>query len=988
MRKKIRKIVGAVFLALAIAFSQVPASFAEAINSGTDFKRDGNTLISYTGTASVVSVPAGIKTISTDAFAGNRYLESVTIPSSVEVIENGAFRDCPLLDEVYFSDGLQTIESGAFSMCPELDTVHFSSTITELGAGVFAGNDELSSIYLGKNDYFIVADGALYSWDKTELFQVFAGREADVFDMPDTVSSISRYAFWGCDNLEYVELSANLTEIPEYSFSNCRNLSEISIPYSIRKIGAKAFEDCVSLEYITLPVSVTNIHQTAFDGCYDLRISAQEGTAAYEFAQVFESNNVLLMEQETNTVSENTIGEIYKDTAPGIQKEEDAEDEDDFEEQNEEEEKEILDIYNPLNPSDVSKLDVSDYYGPDSSDVIGKTRVVAGNAVILYEEKDKTGGNVQLPTESKEEVFVPDMTVTDDGSHIIAKKAYYQATEFKKMTMDNTIEKIDDFAFARSKVTNVVIPEGITHIGYGAFYHCDKLESVEIPETVETIEPEAFSQTKYLSAWKNGGDIDDFLVVGNGVLLAYKGNEARVILPSHVRKIAGGVFQNHPEITEVVLNDALIEVGEDAFNGCTSLSKVSGGKNVEKICDRAFSLCPIAELSIGESVTQIGLGAYKLAATDAVVFTNKTKLPTVSYEKTATRLENTGLRGLVFEEVDTAVVADPSLEIDNTILDERYMGFRGVVVTIPDPDGTQARLVYCSLNPNDVSGLVEVPSSVRVRGKNYSLTGAVPNAFDAYETYEYWGSTEIKGILLPPSLGKLEDYDVKLSFSTPLSASEEETQEEEVQEETAKEEVSKQEYVTTIVLSSSYENAQAIRADVLDDETYFILYVNENNANAQNLITAVEKEYGTLVSGQLQVLDLVMTECSSNVPISNFGDTPVEISVPLSDAMANQNICAVTQGEDGKLSAIYGTKVKKDNQNYFVFRTNHFSAYGIYAGIGEVGEKIKEESNQLLKKDASPETGEKFDPKWLLVIASALIGLGLLIGIPVRKNSY
>ena len=966
MRKKIRKVAGAIFLALAIALSQVPASFVEAISPGADFKRDGNTLITYTGTASVVSVPNGIKAISTDAFAGNRYLESVTIPSSVEVIENGAFRDCPLLDEVYFSEGIQIIESGAFSMCPELDTVHFSSTITELGAGVFAGDDELSTVNLGKNDYFVVADGALYSWDKTELFQVFAGRVGDVFDMPDSVSRISRYAFWGCDALEYVDLSANLTEIPEYAFSNCRNLSEISIPYSIRKIGAKAFEDCVSLDYITLPVSVTNIHQTAFDGCYDLKISAQEGTAAYEFAQVFESNNVLLLEQETEVVSENSIGDIYKDTVPGIQgveATEEVEEEDD----DEETEKEILDVYNPLYPSDVSKLNVSDYYGPDSSEVIGKTRIVAGNAVILYEENENVNAGTDVPVDT-EAVFEPDFTALDDGSHSIAKKAYYQSTEFKKATMDATIETIDDFAFARSKVTDVVIPEGVTHIGYGAFYHCDDLQQIEIPSTVETIEPEAFSQTKYISTWKNGGDSDDYLVVGNGILLAYKGNDARVVLPEHVRKIAGGVFQNHPEITEVILNDALIEVGEDAFNGCTSLSKITGGANLQKICDRAFALCPIAQLTIGADVSQIGLGAFKLAATDAVLFANEAKLPTVSYEKTATRLENAGLRGLVFEEVDTAVVADASISIEHTILDHRYMGFRGIVVTIPDPDGTQARLVYCSLYPNEVSGLVEVPSSVRVNGKSYSLTGAVPNAFDAYETYAYWGDTEIKGILLPPSLGKLEDYSAKLDFAAVP--------------------VTEEEYVTTIALSPSYPDAQSIQADVLDDETYFILYVDNNDENAQPLITAVEKEYGALVNGQLQIVDLMMTERASNIPISNFGDTPVEISIPLSDAMANQNICAVTLEEDGKLSSIYGTKVKKDDKNYFVFRTNHFSAYGIYAGIGEVGQKIKEESNRLLQRDVSPETGEWFDPKWILVIAFVLIGLGLIIGIPFRKNKY
>ena len=955
-------------MVLALAFTQVPPSMVGAVSSGEEFKRDGNTLISYTGTASVVSVPNGIKTISTDAFAGNRYIESVTIPSSVQVIENGAFRDCSRLDAVNFSEGLQTIESGAFSMCPELDTVNFSSTIMELGAGVFAGDDELDTINLGKNDYFAVSDGALYSWDKTKLIQVFAGRAGDVFDIPDSVSAVERYAFWGCDNLEYVELSSHLSEIPEFSFSNCSNLEEVAVPYSIRKIGAKAFEDCVSLSYISLPASVTNIHQTAFDGCYDLKISAQEGTAAYEFAQIFESNHVLLMEQESETVSDNTIGQIYKDSAPMIEREDESGEEDAGEDVDEkEEEKEILDIYNPLNPSDVSKLDVSDYYGPDGTEVIGKTRVVAGNAVVFYDESTGVAEGSDQPI-VEEEIFEADYVVSDSGNHVIAKKEYYQSDDFKKLTMDATIQKIDDFAFARSGITDVVIPDGVTHIGYGAFYHCDALKHVEIPSTVNVIEPEAFSQTKYITNWKNSGDIDDFLIVGNGILLAYKGDDGRVVLPDNVQKIAGGVFQNHPEITEVVLNDSLVEIGEDAFNGCTALSKISGGRNVQKICDRAFCLCPIADLTIGANVSEIGHGAFKLAATDAVVFEGQEKLPAVSYEKTATRLENEGLRGLIFEEVDTAVVSDASISLDYTVLDERYMGFRGIVITIPDPNGTQARLVYCSLLPNEVSGLVEVPSMVRVKGKSYSITGAVPNAFDAYETYEFWGEQEIKGILLPPSLGKLDDYDVQLSFPAVLPAEEE--------------------YVTTIVLSSGYPNAQLLQAKVLDDEGYYILYVNEDPQKEQELTAAVAAEYGALVDGQLQMLDLVMTERKTNVPITNFGDSPVEISIPISEPMASQNICAVTLEEDGTLSAIYGTKEKKEDQNYFVFRTNHFSVYGIYAGIGDIGETIKNEINKLLQKDVSPETGDAFEPKWLLAIASLLIGLGLLIGVPFRKRIY
>ena len=196
------------------------------------------------------------------------------------------------------------------------------------------------------------------------------------------------------------------------------------------------------------------------------------------------------------------------------------------------------------------------------------------------------------------------------------------------------------------------------------------------------------------------------------------------------------------------------------------------------------------------------------------------------------------------------------------------------------------------------------------------------------------------------------------------------------------------EYVTTVVLSNVYENADKMKADVLDDEAYYLFYIGEKQEHAQKLRNVVEAEYGALVEGQLKTMDLTLVDRKSNVPITNLGNTRVEIMVPISETMQGQNICAVTLGEDGKLQTIYGTRQEADGQGYFVFRTNHFSVYGIYAGIGEIGEQIKSESNKLLQKDASPETGEWFNPKWLLAIASLLIGLALLIGRPFRNGRY
>ena len=51
---------------------------------------------------------------------------------------------------------------------------------------------------------------------------------------------------------------------------------------------------------------------------------------------------------------------------------------------------------------------------------------------------------------------------------------------------------IGDFAFESSKLTTVVIPEGVTSIGFGAFTGNSKLTDVVIPEGVTSIGKGAF----------------------------------------------------------------------------------------------------------------------------------------------------------------------------------------------------------------------------------------------------------------------------------------------------------------------------------------------------------------------------------------------------------------------------------------------------------------------------------------------------------------
>lgn len=65
--------------------------------------------------------------------------------------------------------------------------------------------------------------------------------------IPDSITSIGKYAFAFCDNLEEVYIPDSIQEIPEGAFSGCTNMNTISLGSSIENINQNAFNDCVKL---------------------------------------------------------------------------------------------------------------------------------------------------------------------------------------------------------------------------------------------------------------------------------------------------------------------------------------------------------------------------------------------------------------------------------------------------------------------------------------------------------------------------------------------------------------------------------------------------------------------------------------------------------------------------------------------------------------------------------------------------------------------
>lgn len=131
------------------------------------------------------------------------------------------------------------------------------------------------------------------------------------------------------------------------------------------------------------------------------------------------------------------------------------------------------------------------------------------------------------------------------------------------MTIPEGTCEIGRFAFSRSSVHTVAIPEGVTTIAYAAFYHCDDLKNVVIPDTVTSVGAKAFTHTGWMDDFEQNST-ENFLISG-GVLVAYKGDSAEVTIPDGVRVIADEVFKDHTEIQKVYLPAGIAATSSDIF---------------------------------------------------------------------------------------------------------------------------------------------------------------------------------------------------------------------------------------------------------------------------------------------------------------------------------------------------------------------------------------------------------------------------------------
>lgn len=567
-----------------------------------DFRIDGSTLTAYLGDDTFVSIPNYVTTIGKGAFAKNDTLQSVELPEKLKTIEYNAFGDCTALKDITLPESVTKVGPGAFKGCSALGTVEIGSKVSSWGSGVFNDCTSLSKLILDEDNlYLTYYNGALYNGDMTFLYQVLPGREGENYVMPEEVEAMDAYAFWGMQNLKNVAVSENMSEIPAFSMSSMGSVENVVLSSATRNISEKAFANNSSLKQVMLTDEVTAIHEKAFYNCPNVNLLVHKGSKAESYGKEHKLTVIYEAQYPTTFVDSNENLEEKPSKTVTITKETKAAEGNKKTEESEEGQKAVSDYENPLDTKEEG--------------VIGKTIIAGGQAVVLIGESNQkvygvttekadteaavqetdTEKNVEekhSEADSEERTSEEEITGEKTKNLFIKERAYYKQKSLTNYKISETIKEIKRLAFARSGLTSIEIPDNVETIGYGAFYACEDLEEVTIPDSVTSIETKAFADTPWLEDWLNGGsnagDGSDFLIAGDGILLAYRGNESKVTIPNTVKQIGSEVFKEHEELVEVTIPEGVTKINAEAFRNCTNLKTVNGCKGVKTVIRGAF----------------------------------------------------------------------------------------------------------------------------------------------------------------------------------------------------------------------------------------------------------------------------------------------------------------------------------------------------------------------------------------------------------------
>ena len=356
--------------------------------------------------------------------------------------------------------------------------------------------------------------------------------------------------------IESLVIENSVTSIGKYAFYGCENLSTVTIPDSLTSIGVRAFSNCANLTMIRIPDSVTDIGNNAFENCNaNLTIKAGPDSVAKAYA---ENNNIQFILFMSGTCGENLTWTL--DAQDGCVR--------------------ISGLGDMTNYTSDNKAPWLSSGITIRTVIVNKgVKSIGDNAFDSYLNSKSKITSVQLP----------------EGLERIGKNAF-RYCDLTSLTIPESVVSIGDYAFiSNDRITSITIPNSITTIGKyafsyidslisiklseninriesGTFTHCYSLTEIVIPDCVTYIGPYAFSGCTSLTKINIPKDVTS---ISQGMFEGCT-SLTTFVVPDNINSIGYNAFNGCSSMSTITIPESVTSIYDNAFDDCPDSMRIKG----------------------------------------------------------------------------------------------------------------------------------------------------------------------------------------------------------------------------------------------------------------------------------------------------------------------------------------------------------------------------------------------------------------------------
>ena len=574
-------------------------------------------------------IPDGVTTIGACVFANCEMFTSITIPDSVIAIEGDEFLECARV--IFYCEATGK---------PSEWTEDWNFWEGKRSPVVWdcSNNDVADDGYA-----YTALNGVRYKLNGNVAMVAKQPCNASVVNIPEVitykekeyrVTSIDEYAFGESRTLTSITIPDSITSIGEGAFAACDSLTSVTIPNSVTSIGEYAFEGCDNLANVTIPDSVTSIGRFAFVDCDNLTYNIKDNVKYLGNEQ----NPYTCLVGVTDTSIKNVkVEDDCKVIACGAFSNCDS----------------LTSMTLPFvgESRNGTNTQLSYIFGEEEYNYY-RSYIPDSLKTVVLTSATSIGKRAFYDCENLESITIC------EGVSSIGEKAFDSCRGLTGITLPESLTSIGNYAFnSCDGLTSVNIPKGVTHIGDKVFAYSDNLTSITVAE----------ENTAYASQ-----DGIVYNKAKTEIVCVPEKITGAIVIPNGVSTIEKSAFSNRKGLTSITIPNSVTTIGDSAFWGCNNLENVyySGkqsdwndisigefntglshatkhydntskglfytllendtyavsngfctdtdvvipssynGKVVTAIGNHAFSWCAITSITIPDSITSIGEGAF------------------------------------------------------------------------------------------------------------------------------------------------------------------------------------------------------------------------------------------------------------------------------------------------------------------------------------------------------------------------------------------